>query len=800
MDTQFFLILILSLFVSYSASDSAMQGGSHLSVENPADILTSPTGLFSAGFYPVGDNAYSFSIWFSRPSCNNNCTLVWMANRDFPVNGKRSKLILLVTGNLILTDAGKSTAWTTNTVSHSPAELRLHDNGNLVLINTESVVVWQSFDFPTDTLLPSQLFTRYLQLVSSRSSSNFSSGFYKLFFDDDNLIRLLYDGPDVSSLYWPDPWLQPWQGGRFPYNSSRIALFDSLGSFNSSDHLNFLSTDYGETLQRRLTLDSDGNLRLYSREMKNRAAAWVVSWQAKSRLCQIHGICGGNSICSFDPVSAGNKCSCLPGYRQKKTGDWSYGCEPELDILCDEDDTDVTFIKLKDIEFYGNDDGFYPNVTLERCQKICLESCNCKAFQYRYLGVNHIPYCYPKMLLINGNYDPSFGADSYLKVFKTIKKIVSGIGDNCPAETFVPLNRSYQKSSESGTSRAILWLVIAFGGLEIIAILVVYSFLFKPHKDSNEATRTYSLAANTFRRFSYSELKKATKNFKEEIGRGAGGTVYKGTLADDRVVAIKQLNIANQGEAEFLAEVSTIGKLNHINLIEMYGYCAEGKHRLLVYEYMEHGSLMENLSSKTLDWKKRFEIAVGTARGLAYLHEECLEWILHCDVKPQNILLDSKYQPKVSDFGLSKLLSRYDLNNNSTFSRIRGTRGYMAPEWVSNSPITSKVDVYSYGIVVLEMVTGKSAATGSQGESGGNTTEQKSLVEMVREKKKGGEKGKGISWMGEMIDPMLEGEYEEAEMEILIKLTLQCVEEDKDSRPSMSNILEMLLRVHQNDH
>ncbi|MBD4021340.1 protein kinase, partial [Xanthomonas citri pv. citri] len=163
-----------------------------------------------------------------------------------------------------------------------------------------------------------------------------------------------------------------------------------------------------------------------------------------------------------------------------------------------------------------------------------------------------------------------------------------------------------------------------------------------------------------FKRFSYAQLKKASRNFRNEIGRGGGGVVYKGVLNDNRIVAIKRLNESSnkQGEAELLAEVTTLGKLNHMNLIEMWGYCAEGKHRLLVYEFMDNGSLAMNLNSSTLNWDQRFEIALGTAKGLAYLHEECLEWVLHCDVKPHNILLDSNYRPKVGDFGLSKLLDR----------------------------------------------------------------------------------------------------------------------------------------------
>lgn len=336
-----------------------------------------------------------------------------------------------------------------------------------------------------------------------------------------------------------------------------------------------------------------------------------------------------------------------------------------------------------------------------------------------------------------------------------------------------------------------LWFACGVGGLEIICIFLVWYLLIRTHQSSGAADKQgYHLAGVGFRKYTYAELKKATKGFSEEIGRGAGGIVYKGVLSENRVAAIKRLNETNQGEGEFLAEVSIIGRINHMNLIELWGFCAEGNHRLLVYEYMEHGSLAQNLSSNALDWEKRFKIAVGTAKGLAYLHEECLEWVLHCDVKPHNILLDSNYQLKVADFGLSKLQKRGDLKNSS-FSRIRGTRGYMAPEWVLDQPITSKVDVYSFGIVVLEMVTRKGPTKSVHALDGGGETEHKRLVTWVREKRDRAE---------EIVDPIiLEGKFEMGKMETLVGVALQCVDEDKDARPTMSQVVEMLFWEENDD-
>ncbi|RDX63294.1 putative receptor protein kinase ZmPK1, partial [Mucuna pruriens] len=797
----FFLALLLlhNSHLSHSLS---------LSVENPKEdvIMSKLKGKFTAGFYPVGDNAFCFAIWFTQQPR----TLVWMANRDKPVNGKRSTLSLDKTGDLVLTDADQFVAWSTNIPKPPPKQvhLLLYDTGNLVLLDNQTqAIIWQSFDFPTDTLLPNQPLRMNTNLVSSRSATNYSSGFYKLFYDFENVLRLMYQGPRVSSVFWPYAWLQSNNfgngNGRSTFNDSRVVVLDDFGKVTSSDNFTFTTSDYGLLLQRRLTLDHDGNVRVYS--LKPGQDKWSVSGQFRSQPCFIHGICGPNSYCSLDPTT-GRKCSCLPGYSWVDSEDWTQGCELNFQFRCNDTAQEFRFLRLDEFDFYGYDYGYYPNHTYEQCVKLCLELCECKGFQHSFSEQGVISsQCYLKTQLLNGHHSQGFKGSFILRLPSSHdyeSHISDGLvcgGNSSSASASASggvkvLERPYVEEKENGSVKFMLWFATALGGIEVVCFFLVWCFLVRNNADE----QGYVLAAETgFRKFSYSELKQATKGFSEEVGRGAGGTVYKGVLSDERVVAIKRLHeVANQGESEFLAEVSIIGRLNHMNLIGMLGYCAEGKYRLLVYEYMENGSLSQNLKScsNVLDWSKRYNIALGTAKGLAYLHEECLEWVLHCDIKPQNILLDSDYQPKVADFGLSKLLNRNNIDN-STFSRIRGTRGYMAPEWVFNLAITSKVDVYSYGIVVLEMITGRSPTEGVQiTELEAESHHHERLVTWVREKRR---KGMGLevgsSWVDQIVDPALGSNYDMSEMEILTTVALECVEEEKDVRPSMSQVAERLL-------
>ncbi|XP_049936688.1 putative receptor protein kinase ZmPK1 [Nymphaea colorata] len=761
----FFVMLTAVPFIlAASRPSNALYRGGSLSVErSSADVLISEQGTFKAGFYQVGENAFSFAIWFSE-TLDRQKTVVWMADRDWPVNSRGSRLSLRKRGDLALLDADANVVWTTattttNTTAGAGEVAELWETGNLVLMDGDMRVVWQSFDHPTDTLLPGQPLTRSLRLVSRAAEGIYTTGYYVAHFNDDNVLSFIYDGPNTSSIYWPNPDYSVFQNGRTSYNSSRYAILDDMGRFISSDRLKFSASDFGLGVKRRLTMDLDGILRLYS--LNHTIKDWEVSWMPVLERCRVHGLCGENGICVYKPSPT---CTCPHGFEMKVPTDWNQGCKPEFNIVCNR--TEVKFIQLPHTDFYGYDLNYQTKVSLEACQNICKSDCNCRGFGYRLDGEGN---CYPKSILLSGQSGSHFFGDMYIKIPK--QENLTGTFDQSNAgcskvSSPKKLDRDYASGkAQRDYLKYPIGFVIAFGVAEIICVAFGWFYIHKKTVDLRNLNQGYVVVSMGFRRFTFEELKKATNNFGDEIGRGGSGVVYKGLLDDKRVVAVKKLEGLSHGsEAQFWSEVSTIGRINHMNLVTMFGFCAEKQKRLLVYEYLENGSLEKNLFSNStmLTWQNRYNIALGTAKALAYLHEECLEWVLHCDVKPQNVLLDKNFQPKVADFGLSKLFDRGG-NNNSEFSRVRGTRGYMAPEWILNLPITSKVDVYSYGILVLELVTGRNS-TGFQ-QIGENGEGYKQL----------------IPWIREM-----------SSMETLIKVALLCIEEERDVRPSMSQVVDSI--------
>ncbi|KAH8485041.1 hypothetical protein H0E87_026714 [Populus deltoides] len=364
----------------------------------------------------MGQNAYWFSIWFTN---SKDRTVVWMANRDRPASGRGSRVSLRRDGAMVLTDVDGSIIWETNTTSTDVGRAELLDTGNLVLKGPGGKVLWQSFDFPTDTLLPNQLFTKRTKLVARLHSGSYASGYFSFFFDNDNVLRLIYDGPDISSIYWPNPDFNPFGNGRTNYNSSRTAVFDEMGHFISSDLLQFSASDTGLLrIKRRLTMNHDGNLRLYS--LNNETGLWVISWQALSQLCNVHGICGINSICVNTPDP---KCSCPPGYEITEPGNWNKGCKPMFKSALSQSQQ-VKFVLLPHVDYWGFDLNYSDSTTFHSCMKLCLGDYRCKAFSYRLDGR---ALCYTKGVLFNGYQSPSFPGNIYLRLPDSVETSQLGI-------------------------------------------------------------------------------------------------------------------------------------------------------------------------------------------------------------------------------------------------------------------------------------------------------------------------------------------------------------------------------------
>ncbi|KAK8483655.1 hypothetical protein V6N12_000563 [Hibiscus sabdariffa] len=314
----------------------------------------------------------------------------------------------------------------------------------------------------------------------------------------------------------------------------------------------------------------------------------------------------------------------------------------------------------------------------------------------------------------------------------------------------------------------------------VLASIIIFVIIYKrrEREEEEEVLLGISPRPNTF---SYSELKAATDDFSpsNKLGEGGFGPVYKGTLSDGRVVAVKQLSVAsNQGNDQFVTEIATISAVQHRNLVKLYGCCVGGNRRLLVYEYLENKSLDQALFGQNdlyLDWPTRFGICLSTARALAYLHEESRPMIVHRDVKASNILLDAELCPKISDFGLAKL---YDDNRTHITTCAAGTIGYLAPEYAMHGHLTEKVDVFGFGVVALEIISGRPNSY--------NTIENERiyLLELAWTLHKNNQ-------LLSLLDPTLM-EFDEIEALQVIRVALLCTQASPSTRPPMSRVVGML--------
>ncbi|GAU32800.1 hypothetical protein TSUD_152490 [Trifolium subterraneum] len=386
-------------------------------------------------------------------------------------------------------------------------------------------------------------------------------------------------------------------------------------------------------------------------------------------------------------------------------------------------------ISASSLRYYGLglENGFY-NITLQFAETAILDSTTWKSLGRRVFDI----YVQGTLVLKDFDIQREAGGVSYRAVQKQFRSEVkenylevhlfwAGKGTCCiPAQgTYGPLIQAINaipdfistvSNKPPGTKKnrtgLIIGVVLGVGAIFILAVFAIFYIIRRKQYDDDDELLGIDTMPNTF---SYYELKIATSDFNRDnkLGEGGFGPVYKGTLNDGRIVAVKQLSIgSHQGKSQFVAEIATISAVQHRNLVKLYGCCIEGSKRLLVYEYLENKSLDQALFGNVLllNWSTRYDICMGVARGLTYLHEESRLRIVHRDVKASNILLDSELVPKISDFGLAKL---YDDKKTHISTRVAGTIGYLAPEYAMRGHLTEKADVFSFGVVALELVSGR---------------------------------------------------------------------------------------------
>ncbi|KAI3750411.1 hypothetical protein L2E82_21046 [Cichorium intybus] len=419
------------------------------------------------------------------------------------------------------------------------------------------------------------------------------------------------------------------------------------------------------------------------------------------------------------------KCSCPPRYEWIDPTDLGQGCKPTFNYTSCDNSTRFGFVPMQHTDYYGFDLNFSSSISLESCRDICLGDCRCEAFGYRLTGEGT---CYVKSDLFNGYQYSSFPATMYFKVpigmeAPASASILTGSKATCRDVPVMLGSPSMYKSPGGKVKWVYLYSFASAIGLVEALVILLGWCMFFG--------------------------KNALLN---NVHEG-----YRMVYSQFRGFSYKELMKATQN---FKVEIGR----------------------------GENQSLDKRLfSSSFLQWKERFQVAIGIAKGLAYLHHECLEWVIHCDVKPENILLDGAFQAKIADFGLAKLSQRG--GPNSEFTRIRGTKGYMAPEWAHNLPITAKVDVYSYGVVILEMTKGIRLSNLSV--HGGEEKESE-LKRFARETKMKIREEKRL-WIEEIIDPRLGGLFSRKQAATLVEVGLSCVEEDRDKRPTMDSVVHVLI-------
>ncbi|KAM1130854.1 hypothetical protein TB1_044713 [Malus domestica] len=695
-----FSVILLCAFLEYHVYLAAATISENHSLSGNQTIV-SPGRIFELGFFKPGKlSNFYIGMWYTDRVVSERI-IVWVANRENPVSDIFSSVLMISDGNLVLLNESKAIVWSTNLTSSSSATACLLDTGNLRAgSSNSSEPLWQSFDHPTHAWLPGgrigfNTVTKQTQILTSwKSSEDPAPGIFSLELDPN--------GSSAFFIMWNRS-RQNWTSGSWDAKL-RVFRLASTGLNKKIYNLSYVTNAtegyftysvYDPRRISRFVLLTSGQIQQLT--WIENSTQWNLVWSQPRKQCEVYDLCGAFGSCNEESPLA---CNCLKGFEPKVKRDWdlkdySGGCSRKTDLHCGNATSASRkpdrFLELPSMSLPKN------NYTMEvgsiaECEPFCLRSCSCTAFAYDSSGCS----------IWNGELLDLQQPTSSDKQGRTL---------------YLRLAASEFESSQSNKGLNV-GVVIAIVSIITGLLVVIFGYYLRKktlekkreHRKRNGEKNDAELPI-----FGLRAIIAATNNFAEanKLGEGGFGPVYKGILGENQEVAIKRLSKkSGQGQQEFMNELKLIAKLQHTNLVRLLGCCLEDEEMILIYEYMPNRSLDKLLFDASekgeLDWGRRFQIIDGIAQGVLYIHKYSRLKIIHRDLKASNILLDGTLNPKISNFGMARIFGMNQTEANT--NRVVGTYGYMLPEYARYGHFSEKLDVFSFGVLLLEIVSGKKNA------------------------------------------------------------------------------------------
>ncbi|XP_076941211.1 G-type lectin S-receptor-like serine/threonine-protein kinase At4g27290 [Bidens hawaiensis] len=778
----FFIALsLLSLKCAALETISANQ-----EIKDGKDTLVSQGEMFELGFFSPGKSKNRYlGIWYNKISYG---TVVWVANREIPITDTSGMLKLSRQGDLVILSGGNTTVWSSNTTvsarsNNHVVAAQLLDNGNLVVRN-ENDIIWQSFDYPGDTFLPEMKFGKDLvtglqrSFISWKSPEDPSIGAYRNTHDTNGYPQ---------TFGWQDDHiiarLGPWNGlgfSGFPIEVEN-QIYSSKFVMNEKEIYHMYTLEGSVVTRVFLAWDGKTQILQWIERTKN----WIVYANTIVDSCDRFSLCGPYGICS---INKHPPCACMQGFEPRnpeewEASDWASGCLRKKPLNCGNGNANSNrdedgFWKIARVKVPDTRRSWYNvRMTLQECEMACKRNCSCTGYASLVIR-NGGSGCllWLDELLDTREYDVD--QDIYIRMAASeLEGLVNSQSDRNEMKTILIV-----ALLTSSAVPLLFAVACACGKIKKTAHMKRRG---QRHVCDEENTSLQMDHFEDLQFFSLYEVARATNNFSvsNKIGEGGFGPVYKGVLEDGREIAVKRLSeTSQQGLDEFKNEVVCIAKLQHRNLVKLLGYCVHQNELILIYEYMTNKSLdwflFDETRSLKLNWPQRFNIIHGIARGILYLHQDSRLHIIHRDLKASNILLDGDMNPKISDFGLARMFLGHDTIAKT--NKVVGTYGYISPEYAVHGRFSIKSDVFSFGVLVLEIICGKKNREFSHEDHNDNL-----LGHAWRLYKE----GRSI----ELLSGTLQGSCVVSEVLRSVHVALLCVQHNAEDRPTMLSVVLMLV-------